>query len=245
MTTEAEPRRRFRIHDAIVLIAVSAVAVPSANALLPEIVPLVQKLRAMHFFDHVYPQHLFHASMRSGRMESIGLQFRRIVEPVKRRVEPGGRYIDRKTGQPVSYEKALENWMLTHSPPGAEGFAAAQDGYYLVFPFLFVWSFGLMILRLLRPRPAPSALFRQPGWWACFGSMLGVMLAYTVEIVIECPAPSIIAPATVMFAWLALALSRKWNSEPSWIDRAGRLMGIFWLMTIPVYLTGFVLSQFN
>jgi hypothetical protein len=48
-----------------------------------------------------------------------------------------------------------------------------------------------------------------------------------------------------MVAWLALGLSRKWTAEPSWIDRAGRLMGILWLLSIPVYLTGFVLSRFK
>jgi hypothetical protein len=42
--------------------------------------------------------------------------------------------------------------------------------------------------------------------------------------------------------WVALAVSRKWQTERSWIDRAGRLVGVLWLGTIPVYLTGFVWS---
>jgi hypothetical protein len=93
---------------------------------------------------------------------------------------------------------------------------------------------------MLRPRPGLSALFRQPGWWAGFGSKLGVVLAYTLETLIKFPAPSVIVAVTVLVAWVALGVSRKWTAETSWIDRAGRLMGILWIATIPVYLTGFV-----
>jgi hypothetical protein len=83
-------------------------------------------------------------------------------------------------------------------------------------------------------------LFRQPGWWACFGTELGIVLAYTVEFVLLIPAPSVIVPVTVMIAWLALGASRKSKTEASGIDRAGRLLGVLWIGTIPVYLTGFV-----
>ncbi len=113
---------------------------------------------------------------------------------------------------------------------------------FLVFPFLILWASGLMVLRLVRPRPGISALFRQPGWWACFGSLLGVVLAIAAEGVIEFPAPSGIVPLTVLVAWVVLAVTRKWQSEASWIDRAGRLLGILWLATIPIYLIGFVWS---
>ena len=54
------------------------------------------------------------------------------------------------------------------------------------------------------------------------------------------PAPSVIVPAPVMVVWLGLAASRQWKSEARWIDRAGRLIGIFWLMTITIDITGFV-----
>ena len=72
------------------------------------------------------------------------------------------------------------------------------------------------------------------------GAVLGVFLAYAVEMVFLVPGPSAIVPATVLLAWLAAGLTRKWQSEPSWIDRAGRLVGVLWLATIPVYFTGFV-----
>ncbi|HZW33760.1 MAG TPA: hypothetical protein VFF52_23765 [Isosphaeraceae bacterium] len=37
-----------------------------------------------------------------------------------------------------------------------------------------------------------------------------------------------IAPA-VMAAWAALIFSRRWRAEPSWIDRAGRGCGFYWI----------------
>jgi hypothetical protein len=37
-----------------------------------------------------------------------------------------------------------------------------------------------------------------------------------------------------------LGVTRNWKAEPSWIDRAGRVLGALWLATIPIYVTGFV-----
>ena len=47
------------------------------------------------------------------------------------------------------------------------GLRLAQDVYYLVFPFLFLWSFCFIELRLMRPRPAWFDLFRQPRLVGC------------------------------------------------------------------------------
>ncbi len=66
------------------------------------------------------------------------------------------------------------------------------------------------------------------------------MLGYSLELFIEIPASSVIVPATVVLVWVMLAVTRKWQAEPSWIDRAGRLLGVLWIATIPIYLTGFV-----
>lgn len=37
----------------------------------------------------------------------------------------------------------------------------------------------------------------------------------------------------VAVAWLVLALTRSWRPEPSWIDRAGRVLGCYWIATMP------------
>ena len=141
-----------------------------------------------------------------------------------------------------SREEWLKNWIFFHAPPGALGFALAQDAFWLFFPCLLVGSFCFICVRLLPPRPPWAAIFRQPGWCACLGSIVGVMLGYAEGVVIENPVPSAIVPSTVAVAWLVLAVSRKWQAEPSWIDRAGRLVGVLWLVTIPIYLVGFVWS---
>jgi hypothetical protein len=38
-----------------------------------------------------------------------------------------------------------------------------------------------------------------------------------------------IGPA-VLAAWAALRLGGRWRSEPNWIDRAGRILGAFWVV---------------
>jgi hypothetical protein len=48
------------------------------------------------------------------------------------------------------------------------------------------------------------------------------------------PRPMAVAVAGV---WAALALSRRWRPEPSWIDRAGIGLGVLWIasmLAIPV-----------
>ncbi len=40
----------------------------------------------------------------------------------------------------------------------------------------------------------------------------------------------------VAASWLLLAASGRWRAEPSWIDRAGRALGVYWIATLP--LTG-------
>jgi hypothetical protein len=33
----------------------------------------------------------------------------------------------------------------------------------------------------------------------------------------------------VAAAWMALLLTGRWRAEPSWIDRAGRILGVLWI----------------
>jgi hypothetical protein len=38
----------------------------------------------------------------------------------------------------------------------------------------------------------------------------------------------------VAASWLILLASGRWRAEPSWIDRAGRAFGWFWILTLPL-----------
>ena len=39
----------------------------------------------------------------------------------------------------------------------------------------------------------------------------------------------------VILSWIMLRAKRSWRSEPSWIDRMGRSLGIVWVAGLPFY----------
>jgi hypothetical protein len=99
----------------------------------------------------------------------------------------------------------------------------------VVMTFLFSFTFVLLALRLLSPRPPAAELARQPGLWACAGAVLGAALM----IALGCYQP-VILPGSVALAWLGLALSGRWRSEMSWIDRLGWAVGACWVALLPL-----------
>ena len=38
----------------------------------------------------------------------------------------------------------------------------------------------------------------------------------------------------VVLVWITLWLSGGWRSEPSWIDRSGRFLGLFWIVAYAI-----------
>ena len=119
-----------------------------------------------------------------------------------------------------------------------------------------MWSLAGLALRLRQPRPDVRLLTRQPGMVACmaaaivlairlinFGSVLGVLvidgtyfglgvLALDLHDENWRAIPSEIGCA-VAAAWIVQATGGRWRSEASWIDRMGRILGIYWIVTIP------------
>jgi hypothetical protein len=108
--------------------------------------------------------------------------------------------------------------------------------------FISVAMLGLLFVRLRHPRPGLRRLSRQPGAVACVAATLamaaGGIVVGTMRVFQEAPIFEVewlwptfeawIAPA-VMIAWAALFLGRRWRAEPSWIDRAGRFCGFYWI----------------
>src|SRR5262245_5829492 len=45
-----------------------------------------------------------------------------------------------------------------------------------------------------------------------------------------------IVGASVLGAWTTLAGSRRWRTESSWIDRLGRVLGVFWILLFLCYV---------
>jgi hypothetical protein len=129
----------------------------------------------------------------------------------------------------------------------------------LVGPFLpcgLAWTLAVLLLRLGHPRPPRRHLARQPGTVACVASVsvvgtgaLALLLVMIVQFYkrteqvaltdrfmtrfMEAMAPYM--GTGVLVAWMTSVLNRMWRPEPSWIDRMGRAIGVFWVATIPIF----------
>jgi hypothetical protein len=123
--------------------------------------------------------------------------------------------------------------------------------YLLSLPFWFFWSAALWGLRLRQPRPRSARIYRQPGTAACVTIVVSVMFQIARDVFIVWDPFGILAAKQgrfwhglivfgdlsevyettlafgVPFVWLILWLSETWRAEPSWIDRAGRFVGLW------------------
>jgi hypothetical protein len=137
--------------------------------------------------------------------------------------------------------------------PGLTGFRLEPGRLYVLRRVTWAclsFTIALMTIRLRRPRPGRDELWRQPGWVACvwvaissgafaldcnlwiarFAFFNGRVPDGLAELYLNafgelsCRAPIIVASA-----WGTLALSGRWEAERSWIDRAGRLVGLSWI----------------
>jgi hypothetical protein len=96
------------------------------------------------------------------------------------------------------------------------------------FPFLVFLSPTFLWLRLRKPRPIWGNLMRQPGTIACTGGMLTALLAPLWGRLIG-GSWFVLSFGIVPVSWVILGASRQWRFEASWLDRAGRLIGIGWI----------------
>lgn len=97
--------------------------------------------------------------------------------------------------------------------------------------FLLGMAPAFLLVRLRPPRPPVRGLLRQPGTVAGLAIVFGqVWVTGWLHRLFfgRLTDPTVTAVAvggTVMLAWALLALSRKWEAEPGWVDRLGRLLG--------------------
>ena len=240
--------RRLTTLDAMVLLAATALGLVRLPAAWPEAWEVFRRVDLSHFQEDTFPGRNFRAMPQTGRMDSMGRMSRDILRPFSGSHPPSMRF-RKPDGSLSTYEEGLENFGQTRtnrrSGGRAAGYAAAGEAYVLAFPFLIAWAISLLILRLRRPRPEPGLLWRQPGWCGCVAAVAGVAAGLAEEAVIEWPAPTVVVPAAVVIAWLVLLLTRKWSAEASWIDRAGRCLGLAWIAMIPLFVVGFALPYFR
>jgi hypothetical protein len=112
-----------------------------------------------------------------------------------------------------------------------------------VSPFLLTTSAALIVAGSLPPRLGTRISLRQPGLLACLailvGTAAGVSLRAGHRAVAGLRGFGLIDffdiyLATVMgtgelvaASWATLALAGAWRSVPDWVDRSGRILGIF------------------
>ena len=130
---------------------------------------------------------------------------------------------------------------LAHPPK--QGESATSDAWKVALlagsPLLAAWTVALLLARLGRPRPHLRRVLRQPGAVACAVATLAMAVDATWIIPIwvrKAPlmaAYSFVCHVDVGFAvlgsWAVLVLSGRCRPEPSWIDRAGRIIGAIWI----------------
>jgi hypothetical protein len=133
---------------------------------------------------------------------------------------------------------------------------AAMRSVPILSLLLFCWSAAVLLLRLLAPRPPRRYLWCQPGFLACVAAVfvfawklvsLGALIA--AELVTSGRAwPSSLSygdvvreltvilltsrgnvGGSVLLVWLVAWASGRCRPEPSWVDRAGRVLGAVWI----------------
>jgi hypothetical protein len=117
----------------------------------------------------------------------------------------------------------------------------------MLAPLAVSLSLALWVLRLRRPRPEWRELFSQPGTIACTATIaesglivVKVWLSQAYLLKRSLPLPDLHHlwinrlpwnGEVVAVAWLVLWLCGSWRSEPGWIDRAGRVLGVYWIIS--------------
>jgi hypothetical protein len=137
--------------------------------------------------------------------------------------------------------------------------AAVPHALLMTFSLLVSFTLCLLPLRLIRPRPHPRRLPLQPGTAACVAAAIALVLegvslladyvSYVqlrgnswTDFVEEKPFGAFVylklaseaAPAAggaILSAWAILWLGRRCRTAPDWVEWAGRIVGILWLVT--------------
>ena len=109
--------------------------------------------------------------------------------------------------------------------------------------FLFFFLPAYLIIRLRRPRPGLRSMICQPGFAACAAPVVIVLATLPVALI---PIPWLPVPVievggqillvvTAPLAWIFLIATRRWNPEPSWIDRLGCILGVLAMICTPLH----------
>jgi hypothetical protein len=121
--------------------------------------------------------------------------------------------------------------------------------------WLMAWTAGWLALQLRQPRPRFRQLSRQPGFLACFSSVVITLvsgpLIWTFIIctsngangwldrVVWGEMVSSQIGAAVLAGWSLLVAGRRCRMRTGWLDRVGQLLGLIWVVMLPANLVHF------
>jgi hypothetical protein len=117
-------------------------------------------------------------------------------------------------------------------------------------PLLVSWTLAVGVVILASPRPARLRLARLTGPASCTmaGPVLGIFGAFATAsyVVYGGSAPYLAEDCSLLVAyatslivpchWLTMALLGRWRTEPTWIDRLSRILGLAWIVLAPIML---------
>jgi hypothetical protein len=129
-------------------------------------------------------------------------------------------------------------------------------------PFASSITIALLFLRLVRLHSSASRLAREPGFVACLAASMVLLVGGSMTfsgvsrntsapwrglffsdyfVYLLQPFERAEVGFAVVASWLLITVGGRWRSEPTWIDRCGRALGVYWIMLIPVIRLGGVL----
>ncbi len=127
-------------------------------------------------------------------------------------------------------------------------------GTAVLTPMAVAWGLALLALRLVGPRPTWRRLARQPGMMAVCATVLvlaalGILIGCMALVAGMGSGSSSVVEDTLFLtpvffglavaaSWMTLIVGRRWRAERSWVDRAGRTLGIFHIVAglLMIYL---------
>ena len=128
-----------------------------------------------------------------------------------------------------TWDPRVRNWG-PYVPDQGLALVTLRQGVVCSLPILVYLVFALLLLRVVRPRPAWGEILRQPGCTACLAVAGSLCLGAWVEILAGIRVSLAVAAVAVTMTWVIQRVAGWWQPEPSWIDRTGRVLGLGWVV---------------
>jgi hypothetical protein len=146
-----------------------------------------------------------------------------------------------------------ENWHFPEERSVPEIWRTGLEINVSLVPLALSLSAAILLLGLKRPRPNLRRVYRRPGIAACTVALLYAILSamgyavflhfsYALDRAVfddQSSAmlwirigmqPIFLVGGAIASVWIVMWLSGTWRAERSWIDRAGRALGVYWIL---------------